>query len=65
MLEVMAWDNQQLCGMKLFFGKLARFWSSDPQGGGNPLHNSNVAVMALHVRHYPFPAFQGNIAFVF
>jgi hypothetical protein len=25
MLEVMAWDNQQVCGMKLFFGKLAWF----------------------------------------
>jgi len=36
-----------------------------PQGGGNPLHNSNVAGMPLRVRHYPFPAFQGNIAFVF
>ena len=31
-----------------------------PQGGGNALHNSNVAVTALHVRHYPFPAFQGQ-----
>jgi hypothetical protein len=31
-----------------------------PQGGGNPLHNSNVAVMALRVRHYPFAAFRAT-----
>jgi hypothetical protein len=29
------------------------------------LHNSNVAATALDVRHYPFPAFQGNSALVF
>jgi hypothetical protein len=28
------------------------------------LHNSNVAVTALPVRHYPFPAFRGNGPFV-
>src|SRR5436305_13164962 len=37
---------------------------SHPQGGGNPLHNSNVAVTALRVRHYPIPAFRGNGPFV-
>jgi len=35
-----------------------------PQGGGNPLHNRNVAGIAADVRHYPFRAFWGNGAFV-
>ena len=63
-LEAEVLDNQQeRSGVETI-----RIQSSPPssysQGGGNPLHNSNVAVTALHVRHYPFPAFQGNIAFV-
>src|ERR1041385_4229777 len=59
-------NNMALCGDTQvensgFHVRAARRY---PQGGGNPLHNGNVAVTAADVRHYPFRAFRGNGALV-
>jgi len=65
MLEAVGLDNQQTTLEPAVFVNLQSTSVHTPQGGGNALHNSNVAGTAPHVRHYPFPAFQGNIAFGF